>query len=212
MAIKAILFDMDGVLIDAKDWHYEALNRALELFGMPINRDAHLTTYDGLPTRKKLKMLSEAHGLPLALHEFLNDLKQQYTIEMTASLCKPLFQHQYALSKLHQRGYSMGVCSNSVSASVRTMMKLSKLEDYLKVQISNEDVTASKPDPEMYLLAMERLKVTPRETLILEDNDHGIQAVRASGAHLMVIGSVYDVEYNRISDKIAELETEELER
>ena len=58
MQIKAVLFDMDGVLIDAKEWHYEALNRALALFGMPISRFEHLTTFDGLPTRKKLEMLS----------------------------------------------------------------------------------------------------------------------------------------------------------
>ena len=58
MAIKAILFDMDGVLIEAKEWHYEALNRALSLFGCPISRYDHLQTFDGLPTLKKLELLS----------------------------------------------------------------------------------------------------------------------------------------------------------
>lgn len=53
--IKAILFDMDGVLVDAKDWHYEALNQALSLFGMEISRYDHLVTYDGLPTKKSSK-------------------------------------------------------------------------------------------------------------------------------------------------------------
>lgn len=66
MNIKAIFFDMDGVLIDAKEWHYEALNRALELFGMPISQVDHLTTFDGLPTRKKLEMLTLGRGLPRA--------------------------------------------------------------------------------------------------------------------------------------------------
>jgi len=47
--IRAILFDMDGVLIEAKDWHYDALNRALRLFGAEISRFDHLVTYDGLP-------------------------------------------------------------------------------------------------------------------------------------------------------------------
>lgn len=57
--IKAVLFDMDGVLVEAKDWHYEALNRALDVFGLPISRSEHLSQYDGLPTRTKLKMLTE---------------------------------------------------------------------------------------------------------------------------------------------------------
>ena len=62
--IKAIIFDMDGVLIEAKDWHYEALNKALSLFGYEISRYDHLVTYDGLPTSKKLEMLSMERGLP----------------------------------------------------------------------------------------------------------------------------------------------------
>ena len=81
--IKAILFDMDGVLIDAKDWHYEALNRALGHFGFTISRESHLSTFDGLPSRTKLKMLSKSHGLPAGLHEFLNALKQSYTLEVS---------------------------------------------------------------------------------------------------------------------------------
>ena len=98
--IKAIVFDMDGVLIDAKDWHYEALNEALNLFGYEISRHDHLTTFDGLPTRVKLEMLSVERGLPRKLHDFISSMKQIYTMQMVASRCKPIFQHEYALSKL----------------------------------------------------------------------------------------------------------------
>ena len=70
---------MDGVLIDAKEWHYEALNKALALFGYQISRYEHLVTYDGLPTRKKLEMLSMEQGLPVQLHSFINEMKQLYT-------------------------------------------------------------------------------------------------------------------------------------
>ncbi len=96
MKIKAIIFDMDGVLIDARDWHYESLNRALSLFGSEISRYDHLITFDGLPTSKKLEMLSVEKGFPLKLHKFINELKQQYTLEMIFTKCKPIFQHQFA--------------------------------------------------------------------------------------------------------------------
>ena len=78
--IKAIVFDMDGVLIEAKDWHYEALNKALRLFGYEISRYDHLVTYDGLPTSKKLEMLSLEKGLPTGLHQFINQMKQSYKL------------------------------------------------------------------------------------------------------------------------------------
>jgi HAD superfamily hydrolase (TIGR01509 family) len=203
--IKAILFDMDGVLIEAKDWHYDALNRALEKFGMAIDRDAHLTTFDGLPTRRKLEMLSKTRGLPARMHGFLNDLKQAYTLEIVYAKCKPNFTHQRTLSLLKGEGYRLGVCSNSVRLTVETMMRLARLDGYLDLMLSNEDVQRPKPDPEIYTAAMTQLGVDPKETLILEDNDHGIAAARASGAHVLVIGQKEDVNYDNIRRRIDEI-------
>ena len=96
MRIRAIVFDMDGVLIDARDWHYEALNRALGLFGFTITRHDHLVSYDGLSTRKKLEMLTLEQALPNGLHSFINEMKQRYTEELVLQKCRPVFQHEYA--------------------------------------------------------------------------------------------------------------------
>jgi len=196
---------MDGVLIDAKDWHYEALNRALNHFGYNISRDSHLTTYDGLPTRDKLKMLTKAYGLPTGLHDFINTLKQSYTIEYCNQFCKPTFNHQYALSRLKSDGYRLAVCSNSIKNSITTMMSLSRLDEYLDLILSNQDVTRGKPDPEIYLSAIHTFGIEPHECLILEDNEHGIAAAKSSGAHLLKIGVPSDVRYDKIVDKIKEI-------
>ena len=204
--IKAILFDMDGVLIEAKEWHYEALNRALDLFGMPIDRDAHLATFDGLPTRHKLEILSKTRGLPTGLQKFVNDLKQSYTTEIIYSRCRPVFHHRFALSRLKDEGYKLAVCSNSIRQTVELMMSLSRLDTYLEAKLSNEDVRRPKPDPEIYLAAMTQLGVKAEEALVLEDNAHGIQAARASGAHVLVVGSPDDVTYDRIRTAIARAE------
>lgn len=207
--IKAVLFDMDGVLIEAKDWHYEALNMALSAFGFNISRESHLSTFDGLPTRQKLIMLSQSYDLPEGLHEFINKLKQSYTLQISHLKCKPVFHHQYALSRLKKEGYKIAVCSNSVRQSVHSMMTLSGLDKYIDIMISNEDVKKGKPDPEMYIDAMKFLKVDPSESLILEDNDHGIQAAKASKAHLLEIGTPDDVTYLNISNKINNINTNE---
>ena len=206
MTVRAVVFDMDGVLIDAREWHYEALNRALRLFGLEISRFDHLSTYDGLPTRRKLEMLSIERGLPRRLHSFLNELKQRYTMEIVHSQCKPTFHHEYALSRLRREGLLLGVASNSVRKTVETMMDQSGLRPYLEVLVSNEDVTHGKPDPEMYVLAMERLGVRPDECLVVEDNEHGIRAARAAGAHVLVVGEPDEVTYARIIQAIAAAE------
>ena len=206
MTIKAIFFDMDGVLIDAKDWHYEALNRALDLFGMPITRLDHLTTFDGLPTRKKLEMLSLERGLPRQLHDFINEMKQQYTMEIVYTRCNPRFTHEYALSKLRHLGYHMAVCSNSIRNTVEVMMKKADLLQYLDLLISNEDVEKGKPDPEMYIAAIKHFNLKPEECLIVEDNENGIRAARASGAHVLVVRSVTDTNFDNIQRRIAEID------
>ena len=206
--IKAVIFDMDGVLIDAREWHYEALNRALALFGFAISRYDHLVTYDGLPTRKKLELLSRDQGLPAALHGFLNDLKQVYTIELIHARCKPRFQHEYTLSRLQAAGYRLAVASNSVRRSIDLMMEKSALAPYLSVTVSNQDVARGKPDPEIYLKTLGLLGVSAAETLIVEDNPHGIAAARASGAHVMVVRDPNDVTWDQLSVHLARAETE----
>lgn len=204
--IKAILFDMDGVLIEAKDWHYEALNRALSLFGLHISRFDHLTSFDGLPTLKKLEFLTIERGLPAELHSFINEMKQKYTMEIVHTRCKPLFIHQYALSNLRALGFKMAVCSNSVRNSVETMMERAALVDYLELMISNEDVACGKPDPEMYFKAMAHLNLQPHECLIVEDNENGIKAAKTAGCHLLVVKEVAEITLANILNRIKEVE------
>lgn len=204
--IKAIIFDMDGVLIEAKEWHYEALNRALRLFGYEISRYEHLTTYDGLPTRKKLHMLSLDSGLPVELHEFINEMKQAYTMEIVHSQCKPRFVHEFALSKLKAKGYKLGVASNAVRNSVEVMMRKANLDRYVDFMLSNEDISKPKPDPEIYNTAIAHFGLSPLECLIVEDNENGIRAAKAAGAHLLVVRDVNDVSLDNIMQKIVECE------
>jgi beta-phosphoglucomutase len=206
--IKAVVFDMDGVLIDAREWHYEALNRALALLGYEITRYEHLSAYDGLPTKRKLQMLTVEHGLPDQLHGFMNSLKQQYTLEFVATRCKPVFQHQYALARLKAAGYKLGVASNSVRGTVEEMMQRSDLMQYLDVLVSNEDVERGKPDPAMYIKAMATLGVSPAQTLVVEDNENGIKAATAAGAHVLVVGGPDDVTLDAIQARIAAAESE----
>jgi len=206
MVIQAVIFDMDGVLIDAKDWHFEALNRALKLFGYEINRFEHLTTFDGLPTRTKLKMLSVVRNLPIELHDFINEMKQAYTLELVHSHCKPRFVHEFALSQLKAKGYKLGVASNSVRNTVDLMMKLACLEQYLDVSMSNEDVARPKPDHDIYTATMTKLGFKPSSCLILEDNENGITAARSAGAHVLVVPDVNFVSLENIETEIKRIE------
>ena len=207
--IKAVIFDMDGVLIEAKDWHYDALNRALGLFGFTISRHDHLVTFDGLPTAIKLEMLSLEKGLPRKLHDFINELKQKYTMELVYQHCKPRFQHEYALSALKSQGYAVACGSNSIKASINIMLEKSNLIQYMDIIVSAQDVESPKPSPEMYNKIIKSFNLQPEECLILEDNEKGIKAAKKSGAHVLIVKEVDEVTLENISRNINIINSEE---
>ena len=204
--IKAIIFDMDGVLVNAKEWHFRALNNALNLFGLGISRKAHLRDFDGLPTKTKLNLLSRQNALPTALHSFINEMKQIYTLDIINAHCHPNKTRQNALKRLKDKGYKLALCSNAVRKSVQVMIEKSALSQYLDFCLSNEDVSSPKPNAEIYQKAIKRLNLSPKEVLILEDNINGIKAARASGAWVMEIERISQVNYKAIECKIREIE------
>ena len=195
---KAVLFDMDGVLVDARDWHYEALNQALMHFGINIDYHTHKNVYDGLPTKVKLNILSENYDLPNGLHELINSLKQIYTIQLTYKNCKPNFNVLQLVKYLSNKKIKIAVCSNSIKSTIETMMELSNLAPMIDLILSNEDVSKSKPDPEIYNKAIKLFGLHPSECLIIEDSEHGIQAAKASGANVKVVSSPFDLNLNLI--------------
>ena len=206
MRVRAIVFDMDGVLIDAKEWHYEALNEALGLFGYNISRHDHETRFDGLPTKTKLAAISEQAALSPALHGFISEMKQRYTMRMVSQRLSPNEIHLAAVRRLKEEGYTLGVASNSIRATIEAMMDQAGLTPFLDFMLSNEDVAKPKPSPQIYLKAMRLARVCPAECLVLEDNPFGWRAATDAGAHLLKIRTVHDVTYQNIRYKIDKIE------
>lgn len=200
--IKAIIFDMDGVLVDAREWHFLALNRALQLFGYEITRGDHLSIFDGLPTSSKLKMLTEQNQFPEQLHLFVGEMKQKYTEQEISEHCRPVFRVEYALSELKKQGYLLGLGTNSISYTKDLMLRKSAINHYFDIALSNEDVMYPKPNPEIYIKIINFFGLSPNECLILEDNAYGLEAAKLSGAHVLKINSVEEVNLKNIMQKI----------
>ena len=194
---------MDGVLVDAREWHYEALNKALAVFGFGVSRYEHLTAYDGLPTREKLRRLTVEKGLPEPLHNLIAKLKQRYTEDIIAVQCHPAFEKEYMISRLRSRGLKLGVASNAVRDSVVSMLSKSGILDGFDFYLSNQDVTTQKPDPEIYLKAADQMGLDPCQIVVVEDNHYGVEAAKASGCHVIQVGGVEDVNLELIENFLA---------
>lgn len=193
MAIKAILFDLDGVLVNMPDGHYEALNKTLELFGARINEEEHYNYFNGLPSKKKIEELEKQGRLPPGLKNFINDVKQKHTKTVIPKYCTPDYSKIILLGHLKNHGYKVACCSNSIKETLHLMLKSAHLFDFFDLIIGNDEIKNPKPDPEIYLTACQRLGVVPSECIVVEDSPHGIAAGKASGAKVYEVRNVDDV-------------------
>lgn len=198
--IRLVLFDLDGVLIDAKKIHFDALNEALGP-DYAISEQEHMNIYDGRKTFEKLDMLTQRKGLPMEMHKSIYDRKQAITIDMIAKL-KPIPEIVKLFQLLESQGYRIGVCSNSIRRTVLTALAKTELMQYCSVVISNEDVKNSKPHPEMYWKAMSMMSVLPEETLIVEDSPPGLIAAQRSRANYVRVDNPYDVTIEKIYPRL----------
>jgi len=199
--IKLILFDLDGVLIRAKDIHYNALNKALGK-KYKITMEEHHGRYDGLPTDAKLNMLTIDKNLPIKKHEKIWQNKQKFTLEMFSDELK-IDQKLYDLFKhLKDEGYLLGCCTNSIRRTALTALSKIGVIEFCDIILSTDDVHNTKPHPELYWKAMSMMKCLPDETLIIEDNPHGLLAAARSQARVLRVDSPDDVTLENIEQKL----------
>ena len=191
---KAVIFDMDGTLIDAQDWHFLALNEALEIFGVSITTEEHKFRFDGLPTKVKLQMLSQEGRLPKHVHSVVSDVKQERTLRYVSSRAFPRVEQLLMMSWLKKNGQKVAVATNSIRSSAQTMLASVGVLPFLDVLVSNEDVLRAKPDPEMYSLTARLLSLDPSECLVIEDHELGVQAGLAAGCKVHKVSSVNELD------------------
>ena len=191
--IKGVIFDMDGVLIDAREWHFEALNLALEPFGLAIPRDQHLLRFDGLSTKQKLEILSSETQLPSLLHDTISRVKQDRTLRIAAERCFPEVAHQILLSRLLKSGFKIGLYTNSIRKTTEFMLTYANLIQFIHVITTNEDVPKPKPAPDGYLQTCAALGLHPGEVIVIEDGEYGITAAKDAGCRVLKVEDPTDV-------------------
>lgn len=200
--IKLIIFDLDGVLVDAKNIHFETLNKALGNYR--ISWEEHLSTFDGLKTSQKLEILHKTKGLPLEQFQKIWENKQNFTLEALSNL--PSNPNLFNLiQQLHKDGFMLAVCSNSIRNTVESVLKKLEIFSFFDLVLSNEDVKNSKPHPEIYWKAIAELCCLPEETLIVEDSPYGLLAASRSKSHILRVRDTLDLNHLKIKNKLKQI-------
>lgn len=206
----ALLFDLDGVLVDSRELHFKALNSALaevdERF--VITEAEQETIYEGLTTRTKLEILSKDKGLPKEKLEEVWQSKQKHTARLFDWIPKDL-EIVNTLNMVRQNGFKIGVVSNSVRETLDTCLRRIGIEGLVDISISNEETPAPKPSPEGYLLAMKTLGADVSTTAIFEDSVVGRLAAEQSGAKLVPVNNRIDLTHRLVLKTMEELKEPE---
>lgn len=198
--IKAIIFDLDGVLIELKSAHYECLNKALEQIDpkYQITLDDHYKIYDGLPTKEKLKILTRDKGLSKKSYDKINQLKQQFTIDYILDNISRNPSMIQMMKRLKENGYIIAIASNSIKNTIFSVAVMQGYIGYVDLVMSNQDINFSKPNPEIYLTTISKLGLKPENCIIIEDSPFGIEAAKNSGANVMKVKNPSEVTYENI--------------
>jgi HAD superfamily hydrolase (TIGR01509 family) len=189
--INYFLFDLDGVLIDACNWHYESLNIALEECNfVKISEEDHFNKFNGLPSRTKLNML----GIKEIEQKKILDLKKKYTNLIIKEKCNFDTDKINFFSHLKKNNKIIACVTNSITESTHLMLKNIGIIDFFDLILCNEDVKENKPSPCPYDTAIELLNADPRKTMIIEDSKNGwISAALSKATLLWKVESTKDV-------------------
>lgn len=186
---KLVVFDLDGVLIDSCDMHFNCFNQALhEATGRSLSKEEHYTSFNGLSTRMKLSKLGLDDNTANAVY-----LRKQALTEQFFEKIVPSERLRNTLIGLRKTGTKVMCASNCIRKTVVTVLKNLGIFEHMDAIFSNEDVTSPKPSPEIYTLAMHTANVTPEDTLIFEDSYIGLKAAIASKAHVHYVKSASDI-------------------
>jgi HAD superfamily hydrolase (TIGR01509 family) len=205
--IKAVIFDLDGVLVDTKKIHYEALNKAIKSIGSDyqISLEDHLKIFDGLTTKKKLQILNKKKIINKSFNKKIVAKKNFYT----KILLKKNLKYNSTIFKIIEKlskKYKIAIATNAIKDTLDICLKKLKIKKFIHFKLSNEDIKNPKPNPEIYLKIFIKFGLLPKEALILEDSYFGRSAAKSSGAALMGIKNINkDVTYSNITQMIKKI-------
>lgn len=187
MKLRAVLFDHDGTLVDSEPIHYQLWVQVLRRYGVTISEEVFNSVCAGMPTLANAVDLVKRYNLPVQA-ENLAEEKHTITKEFLAENAYPLMPGvQKAIQALIEQGLTLAIVTGANQHSVGATVRTYSFDRHFAYVISADDVQKSKPAPDCYLLALEKLGLQPEECLAIEDTEHGLRAASQAGIPCLVL-------------------------
>jgi beta-phosphoglucomutase len=200
--LKAVIFDFDGVICDSEMLHYRALNTVFNRYGVDVPKEVHWDKYLGLSDRENIEAVSRDYHMGLDSAAVKRLMEEKKEVFEALAKAEPLLIDGVStfVQRLIEHGVRRAICSGAIRSDIDLMLSGSGLADAFEVIVTADDVTYGKPNPEGYLLALEKLNKTgdspikPAECVVVEDSHWGLEAAIAAGMHPIAVTNTYSRE------------------
>lgn len=195
-ALKAIIFDFNGVIINDEPIHLKMFQRVLSDIRISLSDKEYYKKYLAYDDQSCFRMILNESRIPFTdstIHSLVQKKARYYRTFLESHL--PLFAGIRTWIKKLSRRYPLAIASAALGREIRWILKRAKLINYFQVIVSAEDVSKSKPNPESYLLALSRLNKISRiqadECLVIEDSISGIKSAHRAGMQCLAVAHTY---------------------
>lgn len=215
--LKAVIFDFDGVVADSELLHYKALNKAFATRGLEIPKDIHWQKYLGYTDLENILAVNNDYTMNWSQADIqqLAELKTA-NFHALARIEAPIIDGvEECIEMLKDNNFPLAICSGAIREDIDIMLEHSGFAHLFDVMVTAEDVQRGKPDPQGFLLALRQLnektgqKITPADSIVIEDSHWGLQAATAAGMHRVGVTNTYPAEH---LTKWAELVVDRLDK
>jgi beta-phosphoglucomutase len=208
--LRAVIFDFDGVITDSEILHFRAFNAVLTQYGFQLTKPEYYKKYLGMSDADCFRALIAEGRLPIPEAQ-IGGLGQQKTrvFEKLARTEGKIIQGvREFLDTLSAAQVPLAICSGALRTEIELILDEAALRDYFDAIVSAEEVTRGKPDPEGFLLALQKLNeqwpevIVPAGCIVVEDSHWGLKAAQAAGMRTIAVTNTYDAAQLKQADKV----------
>jgi beta-phosphoglucomutase len=186
-AARAVLWDMDGTLLDSVEYHLQAWQDAITAVGHAYDSEYFTVTF-GQRNDMILRNLLGPDASDEEIARISDDKEARYRVLVLASGIRPLPGVEHWLAALHRAGWRQAIASSAPRANVEAVLAGLGIAGYFEASVASEDVTHGKPDPQVYLLAAARVETEPARCVVVEDAPFGVEGARRAGMRSVGVG------------------------
>ncbi|SHE80088.1 haloacid dehalogenase superfamily, subfamily IA, variant 3 with third motif having DD or ED [Microbulbifer donghaiensis] len=187
MQIKAILFDHDGTLVDSDPAHFRIWRQVLAKHGVDLSEQQYIDHYAGLPTRANAQDMIARFAIRCTVEVLTREKTIATDDYLTRSAFPPMPDALETVRHFHALGLRLAIVTGSGREVVAATTRTYRLQPLFDTLVSSDNVERNKPHPDGYLLATQRLRLSPQECLAIEDTEHGLKAAAAAGIPCLAV-------------------------